>query len=221
MRNYFNIMNLKVNEIFYSIQGESVHTGLPCVFVRLAGCNLRCRYCDTTYAYDAGSVMGVAQIIEQVRRYGCDLVEVTGGEPLAQEHTPALVKDLLRAGYQVLMETNGSLNIDRVDRRCSRIMDIKCPSSGAHVSNDPANQKRLTANDQVKFVIGDGDDFLFAKTMLARLPALLPVDRILFSAVSGRLPPDQLARWMLDARIRARLQVQLHKVIWPDRDRGV
>jgi 7-carboxy-7-deazaguanine synthase len=119
------------------------------------------------------------------------------------------------------METNGSLNIDRVDRRCSRIMDIKCPSSGAHVSNDPANLKRLTANDQVKFVIGDGDDFLFAKTMLARLPALLPVDRILFSAVSGRLPPDQLARWMLDARIRARLQVQLHKVIWPDRDRGV
>ena len=214
-------MNLKVNEIFYSIQGESVHAGLPCVFVRLTGCNLRCGYCDTEYAYHEGSAMAVSKILEQVRKFGCDLVEITGGEPLVQEYTPMLVEDLLGAGYQVLMETNGSLNIDRVDRRCSRIMDIKCPSSGEHARNDPANLKRLCANDQVKFVIGDRDDFLFAAHMLSRLPAFLPLDRVLFSAVSGRLSPDHLARWMLNARIKARLQVQLHRLIWPDRDRGV
>lgn len=214
-------MNLKVNEIFYSIQGESVHAGLPCVFVRLSGCNLRCRYCDTEYAYHAGTAMAVPQILEQVRNFDCDLVEITGGEPLVQEYTPALAEDLLGAGYQVLMETNGSLDIDRVDRRCSRIMDIKCPSSGEHASNDPTNLNRLTANDQVKFVIGDRDDFLFAQQMLSRLPAFLPLDRVLFSAVFDRLPPDQLARWMLDVHIKARLQVQLHRLIWPHRDRGV
>lgn len=214
-------MNLKVNEIFYSIQGESVHAGLPCVFVRLTGCNLRCRYCDSAYAFHEGTTMAVQQIIDQVERFGCDLVEITGGEPLVQEHTSGLVKELLGAGYQVLMETNGSLDIDRVDRRCSRIMDIKCPSSGEHNQNDPANLNRLGANDQVKFVIGDHDDFLFAEQLLFHLPAALPVDRVLFSAVFGRLSLDRLARWMLDARTNARLQVQLHRLIWPDRDRGV
>lgn len=214
-------MNLKVNEIFYSIQGESVHAGLPCTFVRLSGCNLRCHYCDTRYAYDAGETMSIAQIIEQVDAFGCDLVEITGGEPLLQELTPALVDALLGTGYQVLMETNGSLDINRVDRRCSRIMDIKCPSSGERNQNDPLNLVRLTAHDQVKFVIGDHDDFLFASLMLSRLPATMPPDRILFSAVSGRMHPDQLARWMLEARIKARLQLQLHRLIWPDQDRGV
>lgn len=214
-------MNLKVNEIFYSIQGESVHAGLPCTFVRLSGCNLRCHYCDTRYAYDAGETMSIAQIIEQVDAFGCDLVEITGGEPLLQELTPALVDALLGNGYQVLMETNGSLDINRVDRRCSRIMDIKCPSSGERNQNDPLNLVRLTAHDQVKFVIGDHDDFLFASQMLSRLPATMPPDRILFSAVSGRMHPDQLARWMLEARIKARLQLQLHRLIWPDQDRGV
>lgn len=214
-------MNLKVNEIFYSIQGESVHAGLPCTFVRLSGCNLRCHYCDTRYAYDAGETMSIAQIIEQVDAFGCHLVEITGGEPLLQELTPALVDALLGNGYQVLMETNGSLDINRVDRRCSRIMDIKCPSSGERNQNDPLNLVRLTAHDQVKFVIGDHDDFLFASQMLSRLPATMPPDRILFSAVSGRMHPDQLARWMLEARIKARLQLQLHRLIWPDQDRGV
>lgn len=214
-------MNLTVNEIFYSIQGESVHTGLPCVFVRLTGCNLRCSYCDTDYAYHEGSRMTVTRILEKVQKFGCGLVEITGGEPLIQESTPALVESLLEAGYQVLMETNGSLDIERVDRRCSRIMDIKCPSSGEQAMNDPANLNRLTANDQVKFVIGDRGDFLFAGQMLSRLPACLPAERILFSAVSGRLPPNRLAQWMLDDRRKARLQVQLHRLIWPGRDRGV
>ncbi len=214
-------MILTVNEIFYSIQGESVYAGLPCAFVRLTGCNLRCHYCDTRYAFDAGNAMSVAQIVDQVATFGCRLVEITGGEPLFQDHTPALVDALLGSGYQLLMETNGSLDIDRVDRRCSRIMDIKCPSSGAHMKNDTANLQRLTAHDQVKFVIGDRDDFLFAMQLLPRLPVVLPTDRILFSAVSDRLPPDRLAAWMLEARIEARLQVQLHRLIWPDQERGV
>lgn len=214
-------MNLRINEIFYSIQGESVHAGLPCVFVRLTGCNLRCTYCDTQYAFDEGRFMSVADILRQVGQFGCGLVEITGGEPLFQSHTPALAGKLLESGYQVLVETNGSLDIDRVDRRCSRIMDVKCPSSGQQSRNDSANLNRITPNDQVKFVIADRDDFSFAEQMVSRLPASLPPDRVLYSAVSGRLPPHQLARWMLDARTRARLQLQLHRLIWPDQDRGV
>jgi 7-carboxy-7-deazaguanine synthase len=214
-------MNLRINEIFYSIQGESVHAGLPCVFVRLTGCNLRCTYCDTQYAFDEGRFMSVADILRQVGQFGCGLVEITGGEPLFQSHTPALAGKLLESGYQVLVETNGSLDIDRVDRRCSRIMDVKCPSSGEQSRNDSANLNRITPNDQVKFVIADRDDFSFAEQMVSRLPASLPPDRVLYSAVSGRLPPHQLARWMLDARTRARLQLQLHRLIWPDQDRGV
>jgi 7-carboxy-7-deazaguanine synthase len=214
-------MNLTVNEIFYSIQGESVHAGRPCTFVRLTGCNLRCRYCDTRYAFHEGTPMTVAQIVKQVAAFGCRLVEITGGEPLLQTHTPTLVDLLLQHGYHVLMETNGSLNIDRVDRRCVRIMDIKCPSSGEQASNNPSNLLRLTANDQVKFVIGNRADFHFATDWLCRLPSLMPADRVLFSAVSDQLPLDQLAAWMLEARIKARLQLQLHKVIWPHRPSGV
>ncbi|WP_319525280.1 radical SAM protein [uncultured Desulfosarcina sp.] len=214
-------MNLTVNEIFYSIQGESVYAGLPCVFVRLTGCNLRCRYCDTRYAYDEGSAMAVGPIMDRVASFDCNLVEITGGEPLLQDRTPELAAALLAKGYEVLVETNGSLDIDRVDRRCSRIMDVKCPSSGEASKNDADNLERLTANDQVKFVIGDHEDFRFAVQTLDRLPAVLPHDRILFSRIAERLPPDRLAGWMLDANIRARMQIQLHKVIWPERDRGV
>lgn len=214
-------MDLVVNEIFYSLQGESVYAGLPCVFVRLTGCNLRCRYCDTAYAYDEGAAMPVAQVFNQVEQFGCRLVELTGGEPLIQAATPVLAQQLLDAGYTVLVETNGSLDIDRVDRRCSRIMDLKCPSSGEAARNDPANLKRLSANDQLKLVIGDRDDFVFAKAMLSRLPASFPMERVIFSPVYNRLSPARLARWLLDSRIQARLQVQLHKVLWPDQERGV
>jgi 7-carboxy-7-deazaguanine synthase len=217
----FHSMILTVNEIFYSIQGESVYAGLPCVFVRLTGCNLRCRYCDTQYAFDEGDTMSIAHIIDRVAAFGCKRVEITGGEPLIQKSTPALVIALLRHGFQLMMETNGSLDIDRVDPRCSRIMDIKCPSSGEYTKNVAANLKRLTAHDQVKFVIGDRDDFLFATRLLPHLPAALPTDRILFSAVSDRLPPSRLAAWMMAARIEARLQLQLHRLIWPDLERGV
>jgi len=214
-------MNLTVNEIFYSIQGESAHAGLPCVFVRLTGCNLRCRFCDTRYAFEEGRRMSIRQIVEQVNSFGCRLVEITGGEPLVQNHTPALVEALLSGGFEVLMETNGSLDINRVDRRCRRIMDIKCPSSGEMSQNDPENRNRLTANDQVKFVIGDQADFQFAVDMVSHLPARLPAEHILLSAVADRLPIEQLAQWLLQARVRARLQIQLHNIIWPNQNRGV
>ena len=214
-------MDLSVNEIFYSIQGESVHAGLPCVFVRLTGCNLRCRYCDTRYAYADGRPMSIDQIIARVDSFGSNLVEITGGEPLLQPGTPALVNALLQCGYRVLIETNGSLDIDRVDRQCSRIMDIKCPSSGESANYDQENHQRLTANDQVKFVIGDHRDFQFAVQIQAGLPTILPAERVLFSAVAGRLPVKKLAGWLLKERIAARLQVQLHKIIWPEQERGV
>ena len=214
-------MRLTVNEIFYSIQGESTHAGRPCAFVRLTGCNLRCRYCDTRYAYHQGREMSVAQVVAQLHEFNCKLAAVTGGEPLLQEAAPLLVDELLGAGYQVLLETNGSVDIDRVDRRCSRIMDVKCPSSGEQARNDDANFGRLTGQDQVKFVVGDRPDFDFARATLAELSGRLPEDQVLFAPQFGRLPPERLARWMLDAHITARLQLQLHKLIWPDRDRGV
>lgn len=214
-------MMVKVNEIFHSIQGESVYTGLPCVFVRLTGCNLRCRFCDTPYAYTDGQSMSVAHVLDAVGAFGCRLVTVTGGEPLIQAAAPTLIAALLDNGFQVLMETNGSLNIDGADRRCSRIMDIKCPSSGEARHFATANLDRLTAHDQVKFVIGDEADFQFASAWLPRLTMRVPVERILFSAVADRLAPALLAQWIVDARIQIRLQVQLHRILWPDRDRGV
>ncbi|PIE66922.1 MAG: 7-carboxy-7-deazaguanine synthase [Deltaproteobacteria bacterium] len=214
-------MALIVNEIFHSIQGESIHSGLPCVFIRLTGCNLRCRYCDTRYAFDEGRGMTVHEIMSQIESFHCNIVEITGGEPLMQSQTPVLVDALLKKGCQVLMETNGSLDIDQVDRRCSRIMDIKCPSSGEETKNDLANLKRLSPNDQVKFVVGDRNDFCFAVEMMSHLPAELPFDRVLFSAISNQLPLKQLAQWVLESRIQARIQTQLHKIIWPEQECGV
>ena len=214
-------MTLKVNEIFHSIQGESTYAGLACVFVRLTGCNLRCRYCDTRYAYHEGHDLPLTEIIEQVDSFGCNLVEITGGEPLLQENTPILVNRLLAKSYQILMETNGSMDIDRVDSRCIRIMDVKCPSSGEDHQNDWSNLDRLSNNDQIKFVIGDRDDFHFACKTVQRLPNGFPAGHILFSPQYDRLHPEHLAQWMIEARITARMHLQMHKVIWPDRDRGV
>ncbi|MCP4715272.1 MAG: radical SAM protein, partial [Deltaproteobacteria bacterium] len=152
---------MKVNEIFYSIQGESSYAGYPCVFVRLTGCNLRCSYCDTRYAYDEGEDCTEEQVLERIAAYGCSLVEITGGEPLLQPDTPGLISRLLDRGCRVLLETNGSMDIGSVDRRCVRIVDIKCPSSGEAGRNDEANLARLTAQDEVKFVIGTREDFDF------------------------------------------------------------
>ncbi len=215
-------MRLRVNELFYSIQGESSFAGRPCVFVRLTGCNLRCTYCDTQYAYDEGTDLSVEEIIARIAAFDCPLVEVTGGEPLLQPDTPALVSRLLDLGHTVLLETNGSLDITGVDTRCVRIVDFKCPSSGAAHANDFANIERLQPHDEVKCVIGDRADYEYAKDVLARVQALVSWQpRVLFAPVFGLLESRQLAEWLLADRLPVRLNLQLHKIIWDPDQRGV
>lgn len=214
-------MALMINEIFYSIQGESTFAGLPCVFVRLTGCNLRCTYCDTRYAYDQGRDLKITEILSRVAGFGCDLVEITGGEPLFQEETADLVGRLLENGYRVLMETNGSFDISRVAAECIKIMDVKCPGSNEAGQCDLANLERLSPSDQVKFVIGSREDYQYAQSVIQRIPMLVPRGNLLLSPVQDKLPPSQLARWMLEDNLTARLQLQLHKSIWPDVERGV
>lgn len=214
-------MPLKVNEIFYSIQGESSYAGWPCVFIRLTGCNLRCSYCDTTYAYEEGEELPIEKIIEKAAQYQCRLVEITGGEPLLQEETPALISRLLERGYTVLLETNGTLAIDIVDTRCIRIMDIKCPSSNEEKRNNPDNLRKLTAGDEIKFVIGNQEDYRYAKNTLQRIHQDFRVSCIHFSAVYGKLSPATLASWILKDGLTVRLGMQLHKIIWPDTLKGV
>ncbi|MBA3030082.1 MAG: radical SAM protein [Desulfobacteraceae bacterium] len=214
-------MTVIVNEIFYSLQGESTHAGRPCVFVRLTGCNLRCDYCDTQYAYEEGLAMEIPAILLRISEYGCGLVEITGGEPLVQKETPALITSLLDSGHEVLLETNGSLDVASVDERCVKILDVKCPSSREDHSNRLENLKGLNPRDQVKLVVQNRKDYEFAKTILPLVPGTLPFHQILFSPAMGQLAPRILAEWMLEDKLSARLQVQLHKIIWPDLDRGV
>jgi len=214
-------MALIINEIFYSIQGESTFAGQACVFVRLTGCNLRCTYCDTRYAYSEGHPMTVNQIIEKVAEFGCNLVEITGGEPLLQKDTGQLVKKLLDKGFQVLMETNGSLDISRIDPACIKIIDIKCPDSGESDQCDLANLQRMSSSDQVKFVVSSRQDYLYAKSILPRIPVKVSPGNILFSPVRDNLAGHELAAWILEDGLRVRLQLQLHKVLWPEIDRGV
>lgn len=214
-------MSLQINEIFHSIQGESLYAGRPCVFVRLTGCNLRCAYCDTTYAYHEGKWLSISEIITEIRKFPCRLVEVTGGEPLLQPQTPELVQRLLDGGYQVLVETNGSLDISRVAARCVKIMDVKCPTSGEREQNDLKNLNRLSPADQIKFVIGDREDFEFAHSLLHRIPDCLPQHHILFSPAYNTVAPHTLADWILTEQLSVRLHLQLHKIIWPTIQRGV
>jgi 7-carboxy-7-deazaguanine synthase len=214
-------MALLVNEIFYSIQGESIYSGRPCIFVRLTGCNLRCTYCDTRYAYAEGEKMEIAQIIRRVSEFKCRLVEITGGEPLIQNETPLLVSTLLDNGYVVMMETNGSLDISRVDRRCIKVLDMKCPSSNESKNNNLENLKQLHSKDQIKFVIGNHEDYTYAKNMILSHCPEFPGDRILFSPVFGKMPPADLSDWILKDHLNVRLHLQIHKYIWPDREKGI
>lgn len=215
-------MALRVNEIFYSIQGESSFAGNPCVFVRLTGCNLRCTYCDTRYAYEEGEDLEINEIVARVSSMQCPLVEVTGGEPLIQKETPVLIHHLLEAGYDVLLETNGTCDISRIDDRCVKIVDFKCPSSGETSHSDLKNLERLTSRDEVKFVIADRKDYEYAKHLLDRkgfnISEQTPVH---FSPVFGRMDPKTLAAWILKDRLGVRLHLQLHKLIWPSDERGV
>ncbi len=215
-------MPLIVNEIFYSIQGESSHAGRPCIFVRLTGCNLRCSYCDTRYAYEEGETMTVTEIIDRIGVYPCRLIEVTGGEPLLQQETPLLIEALLNRRYEVLVETNGSRDIRLIDSRAVRIVDVKCPSSGEAEKNDADNFQRLTSHDEIKFVIATRDDYDFAVRVLAdNAQAWAACPPPLFSPVFGLLDPAILVQWMITDGLSARLQLQLHKVIWPTDRRGV
>ena len=207
-------MTLRVNEVFYSIQGESSYAGRPCVFVRLTGCNLRCSYCDTKYAYEEGIELEIGEIIDRVAFYQCPLVEVTGGEPLMQKETPALIRRFLDEGYEVLLETNGSQDISQVDGRCVKIVDIKCPSSGEADKNDFENLNRLSDKDEIKFVISDREDYEYAKKMLDLLGSNpLTVKALHFSPVFGKLDPKTLAEWILEDNMDVRLHLQLHKYI--------
>ncbi len=209
-------MNLKVNEIFYSIQGESSYAGLPCTLIRLSGCNLRCRYCDTRYAYNRGEHMSIPKITDHVAAFQCPLVEITGGEPLLQAGTPELIRALLHRKYTVLLETNGSMDISRTDPRCIRIMDIKCPGSGENEKNDLNNLKRLSEHDQVKFVITDNGDYAYAKKLIqSKTWPDSWTGTILFSPAHNAMPPSTLAEWILKDRLNVRLQLQLHKILWP------
>lgn len=214
-------MTLLVNEIFYSIQGESILSGRPCIFVRLTGCNLRCSYCDTRYAYEQGIDMEITEIMNRIAAYSCRLVEITGGEPLLQNQTPILIHGLLENGYEVMLETNGSLDIGRVDGRCIKIVDIKCPTSGESDKNDLENLKRLGPKDQVKFVIGNRSDYEYTKEIMDSISPDFPEEQILFSPVSEKIPPSRLAEWILEDHLNVRLHLQLHKIIWPDKKRGV
>jgi len=211
--------SLLVKEIFYSIQGESSFAGFPCVFVRLTGCNLRCSYCDTTYVYKGGREYTVEGIIRKVKAYQCNLVEVTGGEPLIQEGVYELLDRLVEGGYQVLIETNGSLPIDRVNPGCIKIVDLKCPGSGMSDRIDWTNLKKLSPQDEVKFVIGDRGDYAWSVKVISKRG--LKKNLVHFSPVFGRLKPERLARWILEDRLPVRLQLQWHKYIWPHRKRGV
>jgi 7-carboxy-7-deazaguanine synthase len=215
-------VRLKVNEIFYSIQGESSYAGRPCVFVRLTGCNLRCSYCDTQYAYDQGKEMALLEVLERVDSFQCPLVEITGGEPLLQASTPDLIVALLGKGHQVLLETNGTLDVSRVDERCIKIMDVKCPSSGEHERFDMENLGRLTAGDELKFVLGNREDYEFAREFQTHLRTILTIKNVIhFSPVYGLMASSSLAEWILTDHLDVRFQLQLHKLIWPDRERGV
>ncbi len=211
---------LRVTEIFHSIQGESTHAGLPCAFVRLTGCNLRCRWCDTAYAFTGGRSMSVAEVVAEVDGFGCPLVEVTGGEPLLQPDSIPLMAELLRRGYRVLLETGGSLPIGSVPEGVMRIVDVKCPGSGEAAWNLWTNLEALREGDELKFVIADRDDYLWAAAEV-RARGLTARWPVLFSPVHGEIDPGQLARWILEDRLPVRMQLQVHKVLWPGVERGV
>ncbi len=212
---------LTVNEIFHSIQGESSRAGRPCVFIRLTACDLRCSWCDTPYAFDEGRKRSVGEVVDEVERIGCPLVEITGGEPLLQADVYPLMDALLARGYTVLVETGGHLSTERVPPAVLKIVDVKCPGSGESHRNDWQNLDRLSSHDEIKFVIKDRADYDFARAVVERHGLAARCADVLFSPVHGVLEPSALAAWMLADRVTARLQVQLHKYIWSPTARGV
>jgi 7-carboxy-7-deazaguanine synthase len=212
---------MKVNEIFYSIQGESSFMGRPSAFVRLTGCDLRCSFCDTEYAFYEGTEMSTEDILEAIEAYPARLVLVTGGEPMLQPGIHALLGELLDRNWTVCLETGGHRPLAGIDPRVHKIMDFKCPSSRMSERNNYENVACLTRRDEVKFVIGTREDFEWAVELIQRLELESRIDNILFSPVFGQVPYRDLAQWLLDSGLKARMQLQLHRIIWPDVQRGV
>jgi 7-carboxy-7-deazaguanine synthase len=207
--------SLRISEIFYSLQGEANTVGLPTVFIRLTGCPLRCVYCDTAYAFTGGEKKTLLQILSHVDSYGAKYVTVTGGEPLAQAACLQLLEQLADRGYSVSLETSGALDVSKVDARVIKVMDLKTPSSGELAKNRYQNLSYLTAQDQLKFVIGTHEDYDWAKTMLMQYD-LVNRCQILFSPVMGHISPTALADKILHDRLLVRFQIQLHKYLWND-----
>ncbi len=210
-----NESRLRITEIFYSLQGESSFVGLPTVFIRLTGCPLRCGYCDTAYAFSGGEWMPVAEILQQIKQYNAKNICVTGGEPLAQRHCDELLTRLCDAGYQVSIETSGSLDISNIDPRVNRIMDIKTPDSGEASKNKYANTEYLNLQDEVKFVLCSRADYDWAKQIVEKYH-LLEKSQVLFSPVHSGIKPSDLADWIIQDKLNVRFQFQLHKFLWND-----
>jgi 7-carboxy-7-deazaguanine synthase len=212
---------LTIHEIYLSIQGESTHVGRPCVFVRLTACDLRCRWCDTPYAFSGGRKMSVAEVVAEVARHRCALVEITGGEPLLQADVHPLMAALLDGGHEVLIETGGHLATEAIPAGVTVILDVKCPGSGESARMHWPNLESLSPTDEVKFVIQDRVDFDYAVDVVRRFHLGERARTVLFSPAFGLLAPDVLARWLLESRVPARLQLQAHKYIWAPETRGV
>jgi 7-carboxy-7-deazaguanine synthase len=210
---------MRVTEIFFSIQGEGTRAGLPCVFVRFTGCDLRCVYCDTAYAFHGGAEMTEAAILEEVERHAGAPVLLTGGEPMLQRGLPALARALLARGREVLVETHGQRPLGELPDEVVRIVDVKTPDSG-EVAVDLAYLDRLLPHDEVKFVVSSEADFAWSREVVRR-HALEGKAHLLFSPVWGKVEPRELARWLLESGLRARLSLQVHKVIWGAEARGV
>jgi len=210
---------LKINEIFYSIQGESSKSGMPCIFIRLTYCNLRCSYCDTDYSFYEGEDMSIETILNKIKEYNCNLVEITGGEPLLQKECIDLMNILLEKKYNVMLETGGSLPIKNVPKEVIKIVDFKCPTSNMHKKNEWSILEDLQTHDEIKFVIGNHEDYKWVKNKINKYK--LSNKNILLSPVHDVLEPKTLSEWVLKDGIAARVQLQLHKYIWHPDTKGV
>ena len=211
---------IKINEIYLSVQGESTHTGLPCIFVRLTGCNLRCSWCDTAYAFHEGKNMSIDEILQKVENFGIHLVEITGGEPLMQDNVYSLMRRLIEKGYKVMLETGGSISLERVPKDVIKIMDLKCPGSGEQEKNNLDNLKLLAPHDEVKFVILDRKDYEWSRDIIKKYK-INETAHILISPVFDKLELKEMVKWILEDRLPVRLQTQLHKIIWDKNTIGV
>jgi 7-carboxy-7-deazaguanine synthase len=212
---------LTINEIFYSVQGESTYAGRPCVFVRLTACDLRCSWCDTPYAFHEGKKRSMEDVLQEVERYQCPLVEVTGGEPLLQEEVYPLMQSLVASGKTVLLETGGHRSIARVPSEVVTVLDVKCPGSGESERNCWENLSNVRPHDEVKFVVKDRTDYEFARAVISDRSLAGRVAAIHISPVHGVLDPKTLSEWVLADHLPARVQLQLHKYIWSPDTRGV